>query len=197
MKNRKKFIAMFLVVAIVCIGVGYAVITDNLTMNGTVKLAGNDVADFDKDIYWVDTLQNISHSNPNVSTSEADAPEAPTVELRDANDTMILTIPTGHLLAQGDTMTFTARIHNANTTVPAYVKLTKAEVTNNANSSDPMITMSIGDWAINGYKTIAANGYADVTITLTLKKNPTGTVDSPTLRTFELAFEATDTNPNP
>ena len=55
MKNRKTIVVAFLLVAAMLLGVGYAALTDTLTMDGRVTIDMNQAGvNFDAKVYWSD-----------------------------------------------------------------------------------------------------------------------------------------------
>lgn len=76
MKNRKNVLIVFAVLAMLCLGIGYAALTDSLFVNTTVKLSGDSENTRDEELFDIEidsTSKNISIVH---ATSTADYIEA-------------------------------------------------------------------------------------------------------------------------
>lgn len=93
MKSRRNFVVAILLVAIMCIGVGFAAI--NSVINGTGTITYTPAFD----IEWADTVTGTGTSNVVVSTTNH------------TNDTLAFTVDTSSM-AVGDTTTVTATVKN-------------------------------------------------------------------------------------
>lgn len=154
MKNRKTVIVAFLLVAAMLLGVGYAALTDDLYVNGTLKLDADKLADtYDKEVYF---------TNANNSTTGT-AGVVDTISIGedangDANDKVTFVV--NSLKTVNEVATFTFKIQNDN---------------------DFVVTATPSTSFTNDYFTVAgpatvdvpANGSVDVTVTVTLKAIPT------------------------
>ena len=59
MRNRKRILTICLVVAILCVGVGFAAVTDVLDVIGTVEVSeANAQNAFDANLYFTDAVAN-------------------------------------------------------------------------------------------------------------------------------------------
>ena len=110
MKNRRFAIVAILLVAVLCLGVAFAALTDDLSIGGSVNI-NKDVAndDFDMDIHF-DTAEE---KKPTVVTPP-NAKAGATVDVQitdannDANDHLKITVPAGVLNFTGEEVVVTA-----------------------------------------------------------------------------------------
>lgn len=171
MKNRKTVIVAFLLVAAMLLGVGYAALTDTLTINGTLAANAEDFKDeFEEDIYF-SAVDNITYSNSATSgvTATVDADAKP--------DDVSFELAAGTLKNKDEYITLTYTI-KSESDLPATITLDPI-----TNSDHFTVTT---DW--NGAKTLAAGGTITVTVTVTLTKTPSENV---TGETVKLTFNAT------
>ena len=85
MKSRRNILIVLAVLAILSIGIGYAALTDTLTLTGTVKgseLTGEKEAYFDID--WI-SGETISNSNANVTVTPSASSSSDTAQLKIEN----------------------------------------------------------------------------------------------------------------
>ena len=108
MKNRKRIVIAFLVVAALLLGVGYANLTDFFTATATVEAnKTNANAAFDEDLYLSDASYVVSvGDNPNAADSKE------TVTIESTGD--ILTINAEEFSMEGDYILVRATINNDN-----------------------------------------------------------------------------------
>ena len=96
MKNRRTTLIAFVLIAALCVGIGYAALTDTLTIGGTVSANANEL---DAAVYF-SGIENI--------VKPAHATVDPTITFN--NDTVTVTIP-GHVLVnEGDLVSFDAKV---------------------------------------------------------------------------------------
>ena len=179
MKARKKVVGIFLVIVVLCLGVGFAALTDLLQINGTVDIDTSDVSDvFDGNIFF---------STPDMKASTADGETGITATLNtpvlsDQNDTMTITIDAGTFKAVGQAVIATAKIENSSLTNDANIAITATQVnTDGEVSGSPSGPLTVGSFEVTttlSSTTIAkndgtANGTIDVTIKIKLVKLPT------------------------
>lgn len=153
MKNRKTVVVAFLLVAVMLLGVGYAALTDILTINGSAEVSQKAAEDaFNEDIYFSDAVAN--EVDNQASVDDADNDKA--------------SFAANTLKGQGDTATFTFTINNAGDVA--------ATVTPVLESNDPEGYFTVtNDWA-DAAKDLAAGGEITYTITVELIKTPTETI---------------------
>lgn len=164
MKNRKTVVVAFLLVAVMLLGVGYAALTDILTINGSAEVSQTAAEDaFNEDIYF----------------SEAVAKEADNEASVDDTDNDKASFAANTLKGKGDKATFTFTIKNdgdvAATVTPELKSNTQADYFTVTN-----------DWADTA-KDLAAGGVITYTITVELIKTPTETISG----SFQVDLNAT------
>lgn len=152
MKNKKVVILSFLLVAVLCVGVGFAALTDILDIQGTAEV-GNTAAEeaFNEDIYFSAAVANETGNDAAVLAD---------------NDKATFTAKT--LKGKDDTVTFTFTVKNDGD-LDAQVT---PEIT--ANDNETYFSCAI-DWT--GAKTIAAGASETITVTVKLLKTPTETIN--------------------
>ena len=147
MKNRKIVVVAFLLVSVLLLGVGYAALTDTLTINGSANVAADDVADaFDSNIYF---SKVISGDGCNAVIDPND------------NDKGTITVNSGALKAVGDEVIATYTIKSDS---DLDVSIAKPIITN-TNSEHFEVSHS---WAVD--QTLESGKTIDVTITIKLIK---------------------------
>ena len=153
MKNRRKVIDAFLVIAVLCVGVGYAVVTDILDIQGVANVSATAAEKaFDEDIKFISAVANVTGDTASVNADNEDK----------------ATFTVNSLKGQGETATFTFTIENGND-IDALVTPKLA-----SNTNDTYFEVS-SDWG-GVAKTIAAGQTATYTVTVELLKTPTSTV---------------------
>lgn len=171
MKNRRLVIIATLAAITLCLGIGFAAVTDVLTIGGTVSAKGSsNMSQWDLKVYFsqVDT-PTVTHA---VAGGTYPTPAtAPTATIAANQDGIEVTVPVDHLVTEGDTVTFTATIRNDSLNYGAQTIVTGsglAAITDGITASDYYEVTT--DWET---KTIAKNSSATITVTITLKKTPT------------------------
>ena len=161
MKNRKRVVVSFLLVASMLLGIGYALVTDVLEINGSTTVNQSAAEDaFDNDVYFSDAVANPAPGQ--LTTTN-------TASIEDGNnDSALFTVNT--LQGAGDSATFTFTITNSGD-LDALVTPSLAAQGN----STPEYFSITSDWA-GQPRTIAAGGSDTYTVTVTLLKTPTSTV---------------------
>ena len=161
MKNRKRVVVSFLLVACMLIGVGYALVTDVLEINGSTTVNQSAAEDaFDNDVYFSDAVAVLA---PGQSTTTNTA----SIETGN-NDSALFTV--NSLQGAGDSASFTFTVTNDGD-LDALVTPSLAAQGN----STPEYFSITSDWA-GQPRTIAAGQSATYTVTVTLIKTPTSTV---------------------
>lgn len=172
MKNRRIAVISIVLVAVLCLGVGYAALTDDLSVTGNISLSrtvAND--DFDMDVHFDAATAAIIAKTSTDGTTDVSKVTATvmTAENGDENDLLKITIPEGVLNFAGDKLTITADIINMSNEFDALIKMVETETTDDAHLTDVNCKFDGNDIA-----TATANGgKATVTITITLKDTPT------------------------
>lgn len=153
MKSKRIVIASFLMAAVLCIGVGYAAVTNILDIQGTANVNATKMEEeFDKDIYFSDAVANTTGDTATVNA--------------DNNDKCTFTV--NSLVTEGQTATFTFTIQND------YDHIVTVTPKLASNTNEEYFEVS-SDW--NGQaKDIAAGQPATYNLTVKLKKTPTSVV---------------------
>lgn len=150
MKNRKTIIVVFMLVACMLIGVGYAAVESSLFAKGSIILTDEEASDeLNQDVYFT-AVKDQHNCNANVDTTNNDNV---IVRITGTNSTMAF---------KGDFATFTATVKNE-AGVDVRIEPTYAEF------DDIIVTTD------NTEYTCLKNGEVEITFTITLDKNvPTG-----------------------
>ena len=157
MKNRRRTITAFILIACLVMGLGYAALTDVLDITGTAEItAGNAQAGFDEDIYFVsaEALQHTSAAKPDKA------------EILSDNDNAYFY--SYNLATAGDTASFKFVIKNDSDLEVTITPTLTSDA--GANTNTEWFSL-VSDWA-GQPKTVAANSEIEYTVTITLKKTP-------------------------
>ena len=159
MKNRKRIVVAFLLVVALVLGVGYAALTDVLSITGTADIsAGNAQSAFDEDIYFSDAvvLDPISSSDKAEVTSDND----------------VAMFASYGLASKGDVTNFKFTIKNdSDLDVTISPVLTVVGDDNAVAVANTWFSV-YSDW--NGLPhTVDANSSIEYTVTVELKATPT------------------------
>ena len=153
MKNRKRIVVAFLLVAVMLMSVGYAALTDVLDITGSADVNKSAAEDaYNADIYFTAAAANQTGNTASVNTDNSDKASFTANTLQGA----------------GDTATFTFTITNDGDL--------DANVTPSISSNTNEAYFSISsDW--NGQpKTLEAGQTLTYTVTVALKETPTDTI---------------------
>ena len=147
MKNKKLFYAVIVMVALLCLGIGYAAVSKNLTINGRVNA----------DAAGSDALQVLftSSKDTNCTTSIADGGQS-------------ATITTNSLKTVGEEAKAVITITNNSQHLRAII--TKLSGAFDDNSYNTYFTLTISE--ISSTPLAANGGTTTVTVTITLKQLP-------------------------
>lgn len=154
MTKRRSIIAAFLVVALLAVGIGYAALTDDLTVTGSASIKASDSAEtFDGDIYFSKAL--------------GDATRVEATILAD-NDKAVMNVLAGTLKQVGDEVIATYTIKSES---DLDVVITPSIA---ANPADPLYTLNDEYFSVytnlTGDQTLKAGETIDFTITVKLIK---------------------------
>ena len=108
MKNRRFVIGAFLLVAVLCLGVGFAALQQTLTVTGSLSYdtqLANEA--FDEDVYFTGT--------PAINGTASDLNSITAVIDDDDNDNLIITVSAGAFSAAGEAATVTVEVLNDST----------------------------------------------------------------------------------
>ena len=165
MKSRRNFVVAILLVAIMCIGVGFAAINSVISGTGTITYTPA------FDIEWTGDVTGDNVTGlPAVSTTNH------------ANDTLAFTVDTTDL-AVGQATTVTATVQN--NSKYAAENVTVSPATTGTATSDSCYTVAAAPSAT----TIAANG-GEITVTFTITLTAYPQADSAYSVTFDFSVQA-------
>lgn len=171
MKNRKKVVIALLLVCALCLGIGYAAVTDKLFVNGTVS-----VSPFAYNVYFA----NATCDNSGVTVSIADEDDA--ADHMGHDDKLTISVDNTVLGVVGDKVIVSVDIKNDNMDYNAVVTL------NDTTSTEPELYKVTCAWAEGSTGTIANGSTNTVNITIELLKVPTKTVENDVFTiTFDVA----------
>lgn len=180
MKNRKFIVVAFLIVAVMLLGVGYAALTDTLTIIGNAHIdIGEANETFDEKIYF-------SAAEATSSTGTGSTADVASCTTDDA------TFTANKLAVVNEQSVFTFTIKN-DSNVDAVIsvndtKLSGAENPSNSNTDKFTVTYAYPDGM-----TIAKNGGTiDVVVTVTVREP----VTAATSATFGIELTATSVDPD-
>ena len=163
MKRRKSVVVVFLLAAAMMLSVGYATLTDTLTIDGSAGVDADHSQDvFDKDIYFSKVISG----------------DGCTAVIKSDPDMGTITVTEGALKEVGDEVIATYTI-KSESDLPVYIPKPDIDCTN------PEYFTVSQSWAVNE-QTLAPGGTLDVTITIRLAK--TAVADQSC--TFDITFEA-------
>ena len=159
MKNRKRIVVAFMLVAVMLMGVGYAAVTNVLDIQGSVSVSATDAEkEFNEDIYFSGVL----NSGALVQSIDASAGLGYTANINTNNNDKAQFTVTG-ITTSGDDAVITYRIQNDSDHV-ATVSLKTITNTNDAHFS---FDYYFGSPEVKE-ATITAGGYVDVTVKVEL-----------------------------
>ncbi len=168
MRNRKTVIVAFMLVAVMLLGIGYAALTDTLTINGTAGVNLDDTSEvFDEDIYFSKVISG----------------DGCTAVINDDPDTGTITVADGALKEVGDEVIATYTIKSESDLDVLITKPTvaNAKITNN----NPEYFDVYVNWVPESM-TLAAGSTVDVVVTVKLIKTASADQDV----TFGITFDA-------
>ncbi len=175
MRNRRSILAICLVLAILCVGVGFAAVTDVLDVIGTVEVSeANAQNAFDANLYFSDAVANRAADGDSASVSTSN------------NDKVTFTAAC--LMSKDEETTFTFTIQNDNDVAAKVTPVLDAAA---GNTNAEYFAVS-SDW--NGAaQTIDAHSSKTYTVTVKLLKAATGLVTGNI--DIELRAESVDVTP--
>ena len=189
MKNRRLVIVAILLISVVCLGVAFAALVDDLAVDGSLAL-DNVIAneDFNQDVHF-----DATKTPTTVLPENAKPNEKVTVTISDddndhANDQLNITIPKGILNFTGDKVEVTAFVVNNSSEFDAKVDITGQ---NTDSSNLCTITCKIDNATT---ATIAKGGSAIVKVEIKLNETVTGSEDN-IGGTFSFGLTATSVKP--
>ena len=188
MKNRKTVVVAFLLAAVVLLGVGYAELTDLLTVNGELAaLTSTTQTEFDADVYFSATSVVTDQTGNNAAS-----------QIKEGRDDA--TITAKHFTIDGQVVKVKYTIVNDSTdfdavvTPNAAVETGSVTVDNGAAHPDPVFTVSWSwaeDSSVTGEATITKGASKDFWVTITLVEPPMEEHNA----TFEVSFDVEAVKP--
>lgn len=175
MKNRRTVVVAFLLVAVMLLGIGYAALTDTLTIIGNAHIdVGAANSKFDEKIYFSDAQAT---SSTGTGTTEDTASYT-------ADDA---TFTANKLAIMGEYSVFTFTIRN-DSNVDAKITINSTKLSGAANPSNSNTNKFTVDYSYPDGETIAKQGGTiTVVVTVTVKEP----VTSATSATFGIELTAT------
>lgn len=152
MKKRRTVIAVSLVAALLCVGVGYAALNDKLVVTGNVSVGVNEFA---PNVYFSRAAVASYDVSSGVITGVTVEVGSESADTGDAKDKITITVPNTVLVSKGDKVTVEAVIANESNKYEAKVTL------NDAVSSAPGLYKVTCTWKDTGNsepRTIGING---------------------------------------
>ena len=188
MRKEKIILSIFAVIALICLGIGYAALTDTLTATATASgvsvndTNGDGVVDEDDEDIIDETVFNVQWKSA-VAAKDGGERTSNQLAFTDpviAGDKNSFTFTVSNMMLKGDTVTVTAVIENTSE-YDAKIALTHP-------TADGVVAVTAtGDGA-----TVAAGGELEVTITLTLVETLFETDHAlKTAKDYTVSFEAT------
>ncbi len=177
MKNRRNVVIAFLLIAVLCLGVGFAAVSDDLQAYGTMSVTGSDLQD--------DFNAAVHFANPAADTTGVTATVGADAN-GDADDKLTITVPAGVFTTQGQEIVVTVDIENDNAAQSANITFADATFAGDVPADNPFtVTVTPSNAAATN---IDAMGTQPYTITIKLVKIP---ADDITDATFTIDFTAT------
>lgn len=182
MKNKKKVVVAFLLVAVLLLGVGYAALTDTLTIIGNAVIDMEQAEDnFNEKVYF-SAIAYTQHGSGD--------PASDTFSGVGGDDA---TFAIHSLATKDEAATVVCTIKNESN-VPVYIDIPATKLsgdTNQSNTNPTTFGISYNYSIAN--RVIPAGGTLDVTITVTVLTP----VTEPTGATFGIEYTATTAIPTP
>ncbi len=185
MTKRRSIIALFLAVAILALGVGYAALTDDLTAKGelgTPQFAS--LVSYDTTTYKVSgvsngaTVSDFKTAEKAITVAFSDGTD-PT---NDADDVATVNINNGQLMAAGDYVEVQLTIKNTST-----IAATLSAVVSETDAGNHF---TVSDVTFSSTNLAASSGTATATFRVTLDTVPSGSASG----SFNITITATAAN---
>jgi len=165
MKNRKRIVVAFMLVAVMLMGVGYAAVTNVLDIQGSVSVSATKVEEeFNEDIYFEGVIDKDGNVVSSIATSEE---YGYTANINTNNNDKAQFTVTG-ISGKGDSKSITYRIKNES----EHEASVSMKTITNTNTDDFSFGYYFGTPGTTS-ATIAAGGTVDVTVTVTLDEQLT------------------------
>lgn len=191
MKKRRFGIVAFMCVAILCLGIGFAALTDDLFIDGTLNWSAEAAQkEFNQNVYFsaaaVDSSSTITDTTKVTTAIAAD-------KNSDANDKVTINVAADAFTVVGQKAVIVATIKNdSNLEAAIAVNTAEGSLTSLPEAGDAFaVTYVINDATIAA-KTGETASTGTVTITIELKKIPDGAINN---AAFAIELVATSVNP--
>lgn len=181
MKNRKNIVIAFLLVASLCLSVGFAALTDTLNINGTISVGGDNDSNEEAAKEWD---ADVSFSNVVKTSKDGKADDSKytvAIDTTATKDILTVNLESGCLSVKGDSVTFTVTIKNESADYAADIAFSAPTIANSEYIKVTIADLTTGD-------DIQPNSEKTFTVTVALDKTP---ADAITSSTFSIAFTAT------
>ena len=178
MRNRRNVILAFLVVAVLCLGVGFAALQDTLTVGGTLSYdpeKGNEALDVAVSFTGTPAISGTATNKASVSAAIGNQAEVDPE--RGLNDALTITVGDDAFAVPGQTAIITVQVQNASATAVSVSAVLDGSYATNFSISIPTIE-------------VAAGGTEDIVITITLTSLPNAAIDA---TPFEITLTAAPT----
>lgn len=192
MKNRRIVIVAFLLTAVLCLGVGYANVSDSLLANGTVSV--NEAAineQFDADVKFVASL-TAATKQTGVTADLTDTDNLQVVigdkDEADDDDKVTVTVGENVFTDEGQWIEVYVKVVNTTAATPVYVSVAPVSTT----LTDFTFTMTPVDPGVDASTALAASGEREYAIKITMDKLPSAAITN-----GEFSFTLTATNVAP
>lgn len=182
MKTKRTVIIVSLVAAILCAGIGFAAINDQLTVTGKVSVGANDFA---PNVHFLNDGISVDYSVANgASTGVTYDVVDESSDAGDDLDKFTITVPSTVLTSKDDKVTVVVPITNASDTYRAKVTLnSEASVADGLYS----VTCSWNDGSSNPAIIDKSGSRKEVAIEIKLLKTPTSAINN---NTFSITYTA-------
>ena len=192
MKNRRFVIIAIVLVAVLCLGVAFAALVDDLSIGGSLDV-DNEIAnaDFNNDVHFDTSDAKIPSAELPLSAKAGSNVKLEIQDVEgDKNDHLSVTVPAGVLNFTGEEVVVTAYIKNESTEFDANVRVTNSSTVDDGGLCD--ITCEF-----DGADQVKIEKGASKPVTITIKLKETVTGDEPSLSgTFNFDISATAVKPN-
>lgn len=164
MKKRRLAIVSFVLLACLVMGIGYAALTANLTINTNIGIS------YDTSNY------SVVFTAAEVSTASTAAAANSTVATANNTAAMTIDVAKGILKKVDDTVVIVATITNKSTSYDAIIK-TPTVGTNETLKDYVTVTCVLNETDDATYKTLAPSGTTTVTVTVKMIALPVSDID--------------------
>ncbi len=192
MKNKRFVIVAIVLVAVICLGVAFAALVDEMSFGGSVGV-NKDIAnaDFNSDVHFDTAAGKVPSAElpASAKAGETVALQITSAANSDANDHLEITVPAGILNFTGEEVVVTAYIINQSDEFDAKVTLPTSVTNDDGGLCDVTCKFVGNNNASLSEKVIEKGASEPIYVTIKLKQTVTG--DTPVSGTFNVSFSAT------